>query len=88
MVDHVTIHPGTDPGPLHLHASAENVYVVLQGELDVSVESNTHRLRPGDAIYIPPNHAHATHNPSSLPVRLLAIYDRSIDDDFELVAGP
>lgn len=88
LVHRVTIRPGTEPGPYHLHRHAENIYLALEGTLDVVAGGRQERLDPGDAIVIPAGVGHATHNPSREPSVLLAIYDKPIADDFELVDPP
>lgn len=88
LVHKVTIRPGTEPGPYHLHRHAENVYLAMEGILEVIADGRRERLAPGDAIVIPAGIGHATHNPSAEPSVLLAIYDRPIAHDFELVDRP
>lgn len=81
-VSRVTIEPFKVPGPLHLHRHANNVYVVLDGQLEVTSGPTVYMLGPGDSILIPSGEAHSTHNPTNAPVVLMAIYDRSVEDDF------
>lgn len=85
VVSRVTIDPLTAEGPFHRHHRAENVYLVLEGTLRVRAGRRLHELGAGEAIFIPAGQPHATHNPAGRPVTLLAIYDRSVDDDFETV---
>lgn len=84
VVDRVTIDPGTPRGPFHLHRHTSNTFVVLDGELEVRASGHAHRLRSGDAIFLSAGQPHGTHNLSDRPTSVLAIYERSPDDDFEL----
>jgi quercetin dioxygenase-like cupin family protein len=81
-VSRVTLDAGTPQGPFHIHERAENTYLVLAGRLDVVTSDETYTLAPGDAIFIPPGVAHATHDPWPEPATFLAIYDRSTVGDF------
>jgi quercetin dioxygenase-like cupin family protein len=49
--------PGGGPPP-HKHAW-EEIYVVLSGEMDVSVDGKTRRLGPGGYAHVPANTPHA-----------------------------
>lgn len=48
--------PGGGPPP-HTH-QWEEIYVVLSGEMDVVVDGNTTRLRPGGYAHVPANTPH------------------------------
>ncbi len=48
--------PGGGPPP-HTHAW-EEIYVVLSGEMEVVVDGQTARLRPGDFAHVPANTPH------------------------------
>ena len=48
--------PGGGPPP-HKHAW-EEIYIVLSGEMDVSVNGETQRLRAGDYAHVPANTPH------------------------------
>lgn len=47
--------------PLHTHAW-EEIYVVLEGELDVTVAGKTSRLRAGGYAHVPANTPHGYRN--------------------------
>jgi uncharacterized RmlC-like cupin family protein len=85
VISKVVIDPGTQPGPFHLHEYATNVYIGLEGEAQIRVADQTVALGPFDLIFIPAGVPHATHNASDRPVSLLAMYDRSVTDDFVVV---
>jgi hypothetical protein len=42
------INVDSGPGPTHYHAKAENIYVVLEGNVEAIVEGKKYRLGPGD----------------------------------------
>jgi quercetin dioxygenase-like cupin family protein len=84
VVDRMTIDPGTPRGPFHVHRHTSNTLVVLDGELEVRVPGGSHRLRTGDAIFLSAGHPHGTHNPGDGRVSVLVIYERTVDDDFDL----
>jgi mannose-6-phosphate isomerase-like protein (cupin superfamily) len=42
----------------HYHARTEEIYVVLAGEGEMEVDGEQRRVRPGDAILIPPGAWH------------------------------
>lgn len=46
--------------PTHRHAW-EEIYVVTKGVLDVTVDGNTTRLRPGGFAHVPANTPHSYH---------------------------
>jgi mannose-6-phosphate isomerase-like protein (cupin superfamily) len=71
-------------GPTHYHAKAENIYVVLEGILDVIIEGKNYRLNPGEVAFIPPGTPHAAGNHGDTVVRLLEIYSPP-GQDFQLV---
>ncbi|MTD44786.1 cupin domain-containing protein [Conexibacter sp. W3-3-2] len=49
----MTFDPGQQ-GRIHRHAMQEEVYVVLDGVLDLVVEQETHELRRGDVVRVAP----------------------------------
>ncbi len=42
---------GESHKPQHLYKETEEVLYVLQGEMEITLGGNTHRLQPGDSIY-------------------------------------
>jgi quercetin dioxygenase-like cupin family protein len=53
--------PANAGPPLHTHAW-EEIYVVLSGELDVTVAGKTTRLKPGGFAHVPANTPHGYRN--------------------------
>ena len=49
--------PGV-PLPEHAHPH-EQVTNIIEGEFDLTVDGETHRLRPGSVVVIPPDAVHA-----------------------------
>jgi mannose-6-phosphate isomerase-like protein (cupin superfamily) len=66
---------GTGPGPYHYHERCENVYVVLDGVLEVTVEGERRLLHRGDVAFFAPGVRHAAANGSTdVDTELLEIY--------------
>jgi mannose-6-phosphate isomerase-like protein (cupin superfamily) len=90
---HVDLHvnrirAGTVPGPYHLHTDAENVYLVLSGDVVVSIDGEAHRLGPGDAAFIPPGVPHSASNVGSVDAELIEIYAPAAVDFVEVAEPP
>lgn len=49
----MTLEPGQQ-GRIHRHGMQEEVYIVLDGVLDLVVEQETHELRRGDVVRVGP----------------------------------
>lgn len=58
--------------PPHSERNHEAFYM-LEGTLEVAVDSETYRLKAGDFLSIPPGIVHALHNPGPGPMRVLTI---------------
>jgi len=56
---------------LHTHAGQDKLYFVLEGEGDVTVGADTHRISPGDLVLARSGEAHALKNPG--PQRLVVM---------------
>ncbi len=87
VISKVVIEPDTEPGPFHLHEHATNIYIGLLGITEVRVGADSVELGPFDLIFIPAGVPHSTHNPGKQPVSVLAMYDRSVKDDFVVVGA-
>ena len=69
------------PGEIHYHARAENVYVVLEGTLEVVIEGERHLLGPGEVGWIAPGVVHTAGNAGLGGVtRILEIYAPAGED--------
>ncbi len=76
-VDNITvivedIAPG-DRIPLHTHPIHEAI-VIAEGTADVTLAGETRRVGRGAVVFIPAGTAHGTHNASSEPVRIHAVF--------------
>ena len=87
MVNFVRFDPGTE-APLHWHEE-EQITFVLEGELEFEVGGETHNLRRGQAVVIPPNvpHGARTHEGSCLEVDVFDPPRKALLDAMGLI-GP
>jgi len=60
----VLIHAKTDGPPIHKHSVQEEVFTVLEGELDIYKEDKWIKVEKGVSIHIPKNVAHTYKNSS------------------------
>ena len=69
------IPPGKRAFPYHAHRGNEEMFFVLEGEGSIRIAGNTHRIRKGDFISLPPGRdsAHQIVNDSKAPLRFLAV---------------
>jgi uncharacterized cupin superfamily protein len=67
--------PGKIAFPLHAHRANEELFFVLEGEGSVRIGEQTHKIRAGDFISLPPGRdsAHQIKNDSGAPLRYLAV---------------
>lgn len=70
---HAIVPPGQTSIPHALTTS--EVYYILSGQGDMSIDGETRRVEPGDAIYIPPNARQYIHNDSEEPLVFICIVD-------------
>ena len=66
------IAPG-DRIPLHTHPINELI-VILEGSPEVTLDEDTREVDPGAVVFIPAGTPHGTHNSSTSPVRLHAMF--------------
>ncbi len=70
-----TINDDSGPGEIHFHQHADNVYVVLDGVLEVVVEGERHLLTKDDVGFIPAGMVHSAGSAGGHgPTRVLEIY--------------
>jgi mannose-6-phosphate isomerase-like protein (cupin superfamily) len=55
----------------HYHRRTEEIYLVTKGSGSLEVDGETRRVRPGDAILIPPGAWHTLENNGSSELRIL-----------------
>lgn len=81
----VEVSPGADQA-LRSHEEAEQVYVVVEGEGDVTVAGDSQRLGRGDLVMVPPATDHNLANPGEGSFALLSIQSPAVSaDEFEEV---
>jgi quercetin dioxygenase-like cupin family protein len=67
----VTFPPGSG-FPVHVHPE-EQISIVREGEMEITIGDETHLVRPGDVIHFPQNVPHAGRT-STQPCRLIDIF--------------
>ena len=77
--------PAGGPPP-HRH-DFEEMFYMLEGELDVTFRGEQHRIRPGQAINIPANAPHVFRVASATPARFLCLCLPAGQDEFFKLAG-
>jgi quercetin dioxygenase-like cupin family protein len=63
---------GGSPHPAHQHVS-EEMFLIQDGLLDVTVNGNTSRLTPGSVLYVKSNDLHGVRNPGPRAARYFVI---------------
>ena len=58
MLSHVTLQPHSG-APLHKHAE-EQMGIILEGKLEMTIGDETRPLKKGDMYLVPPNVIHGT----------------------------
>ena len=71
--------PGEDPGWGHCHKTIEEIYLVLEGELQVKLADEVETLRQYDAVRIPPGTVRAARNETDGRT-VFAMISRRVDD--------
>lgn len=89
--------PGTEEGE-HVHLegdddscsthSSDELYVVVHGEVVVTVDGEREVLRSGDAVYAPHGSRHGVANESDAPAELILVFGPPKPDAPAVVAGP
>ncbi len=72
-------------GPYHYHQHAENVYLVLEGVVQVVIDGRFHEFRKDDVVFIPPGVPHAAGSSGEGKAVLLEIYAPA-GRDFHIVS--
>jgi mannose-6-phosphate isomerase-like protein (cupin superfamily) len=77
------------PGEIHYHATAENVYIVLEGMLEVVVEGERYLLGPNEVGFIPPGVVHTAGNAGTHGVcKVIEVYAPAGYDFHEVADWP
>lgn len=79
--------PGAEPPP-HLHYDQDEVFYILEGEIEVYCMNQVWIAKPGEVVFLPRNQAHAFYFLS--PIRMLAFVQpgRGLDGYFEAMSSP
>ena len=62
--------PGTTTA-LHHHPQTEEIYFILDGAGEMTINGETRSVSVGDAVAIPPGASHRIHNPGPTELRFL-----------------
>lgn len=57
----------------HRHGRARQFFYVLEGELTLELDGQTHRLHSGQGLHVPPLAAHQARNDASEVLRILVV---------------
>ncbi len=57
----------------HYHEDMQEIFIILQGEAHLTVETQTAVLRSGDAVRIDPREVHAMSNPGTEDVQYVVV---------------
>ena len=60
----VHVPPGGDPTGGHHHKTIEEIYFVIDGEIEIKLGDDVHTLRARDAVLIPAGTPRGTRNPT------------------------
>ncbi len=66
--------PGVPGPPLHVHHGSEEVFFILDGEVDFNLEGTTTRLRRGACVHVPKAKAHTFVNAGITNARWVGIF--------------
>ena len=77
-----TVPPGKRAFPYHAHRANEEMFFVLEGEGSVRINGETHKIRVGDFVSLPPGKAsaHQFINDGAVPLRYLAVSTQELPE--------
>jgi len=70
------IPPGEGP-PMHVHATEDEAWYVIDGELRFSLDGTLHSATAGAFVFVPRGSPHCFQNVGSAPARLLVLFTPS-----------
>jgi quercetin dioxygenase-like cupin family protein len=85
--------PGFNTGD-HVHSRIEEIFYVVEGELQIRAGDRTLRAKPGDFVLVPPGVAHGFANPEGTPAKMVllispaGVHERYFEELAELLAKP
>jgi quercetin dioxygenase-like cupin family protein len=78
--------PGGGP-PEHSHTDVDELFFVLDGELEITVDDDVHQVKAGGRVFVGRTVPHAFRNRTGSPVRMLIFYTPAGVEEFFLAAG-
>jgi quercetin dioxygenase-like cupin family protein len=84
LVD-MLVPPGGGPPP-HRH-DFEEMFTILDGEIELTFRGDAHTARAGSTLNIPSNAPHSFKNKSDKPARLLCMCSPAGQDEFFMAVG-
>lgn len=60
--------------PTHFHAKHFETFYLISGEAEWTVNGETHKMKTGDAVYIPANAPHSAKTVGTKPAHFILIY--------------
>lgn len=81
-----TVPPGGGP-PVHSHADADELFVVLHGALEISADDTVQTVKAGGRVFVRRNVPHAFFNRTDQPAQMLIFYTPAGVEEFFLTAG-
>ncbi|HWP41844.1 MAG TPA: cupin domain-containing protein [Blastocatellia bacterium] len=86
LIEHTVAGGGPPP---HIHATEEEAFYVLEGELNVLVGERTVTATAGAFVLVPRGTVHTLSNAGAAPARVLVIISPAgFEEFFEEIAGP
>jgi quercetin dioxygenase-like cupin family protein len=82
---YMLVPPGGGPPP-HRH-DFEEMFTVLEGEIEITFRGTKSALRAGETANIPSNAPHQFHNVSDQPARLLCLCSPAGQEEFFIAVG-
>ena len=79
------IPPGGGPPP-HRH-DFEEMFTILEGEIELTFRGETHRASAGSTVNVPANAPHAFKNMSDRPARMLCMCTPAGQEEFFMAVG-
>lgn len=79
MLSYVTVEANAPIRPLHTH-SHEQMGIVLEGEMTLTIGQESRKLRKGDGFQIPPNVPHGITEPSNQKAMALECFSPARED--------
>lgn len=79
--------PRTEPPP-HIHTCEDEFFYILEGRLDVFVDSDTFSVGPGECVFLPRNRPHAFRIDSPTARVLAVIEPAGLEGFFRALSEP